>query len=754
MSDQKEQPLFLCAHCNVCEFHTTCRAQAVEEDNMSLLQGMHRTHIDEQNKKGIFTLHQFSRTFRPRRAPKRAKNPSKPRHFALQAQALRENKVYIHGTPSLPSAETTIYFDIEGIPGRGLYYLIGMLVLTGGKETYHCFWADGKDQQADIFKDFCESVAGYPGAALFHYGQYDARALRDIKPDLGNGYELLMDNVLNSCHNALSVLHPHCYFPVYSNRLRDVARFLGYEFKGKILTGIESIMYRERWEKTADTALRDALIAYNREDCEALRLVCSFMRESVALASGRQKVPGRNEEVAPTESLRRAGEGNRPVFKKPEFAYPEFEFINKCAYFDYQRDHVFARTQRLQRKVRSDPAHKIERKASSSTVVSVVCKRCLLCGSRKIIQEKTVRRWLIDLKYFKSGIGVKIWQPRYLIRQYHCRACGETFLSPDLPFNMVSHTIYGHGLISWCVYHNIVGKQPMLQVLRGLKDIFNLNIVQSATYRVRRILASYYRPLCDEILASLQSESVLHVDETQVKLRKTTAYVWVLSSATKVYYLVRDSRESTFLQELLGGYDGVLVSDFFTGYDSLRCQQQKCLVHLMRDLNDDLRRNPYDEELRSVAQPFAKLLKEIVLTIDRYGLRRLHLHKHVKSAESFCSSVARRHFSSDHALKYQKRFEKYGDRLFTFLHYDGVPWNNNNAEHGIHYFAKLRRFGDGMFTKASLEDILTVLTVLQTCEYNRISPLKFLLSGKNQLRFMKRSPHSHLTPVGSAPRPS
>ena len=101
-------------------------------------------------------------------------------------------------------------------------------------------------------------------------------------------------------------------------------------------------------------------------------------------------------------------------------------------------------------------------------------------------------------------------------------------------------------------------------------------------------------------------------------------------------------------------------------------------------------------------------------------------------------------------MKYQKRFEKYGDRLFTFLYYDGVPWNNNHAEHGVHYFAKLRRFGDGMFTKASLEDILTVLTVLQTCESNRINPLKFLLSGKNQLHFMKRSPHSRLTPVDTA----
>ena len=108
-------------------------------------------------------------------------------------------------------------------------------------------------------------------------------------------------------------------------------------------------------------------------------------------------------------------------------------------------------------------------------------------------------------------------------------------------------------------------------------------------------------------------------------MRKTTGYIWVIASGSEVCYLFRDSREGDFLHDLLGEFHGVLVSDFFTAYDSLKCPQQKCLVHLMRDINDDLRKNPYDQEMRSIAEPFARLLKEIVLTIDRYGLRRWHL---------------------------------------------------------------------------------------------------------------------------------
>jgi len=242
-----------------------------------------------------------------------------------------------------------------------------------------------------------------------------------------------------------------------------------------------------------------------------------------------------------------------------------------------------------------------------------------------------------------------------------------------------------------------------------------------------------YKALSGEILATVLKANVVHVDETPVKLRKTTGYVWVVSSATEVCYIFRDTREGSFLQELLGEFEGVLVSDFFTAYDSLKCPQQKCLIHLMRDINDDLRKDPYSQEMRSIAEPFGRLLKEIVLAIDRFGLRRRHLHKYIKSAEELCSAIAERQFTSPAGAKYQTRLEKYREKMFAFLKYDHVPWNNNNAEHAVHYFAKLRRFAEGTFTQESLQQLLILLSVIQTCEYRRINPLRFLLAGETQL---------------------
>jgi hypothetical protein len=337
------------------------------------------------------------------------------------------------------------------------------------------------------------------------------------------------------------------------------------------------------------------------------------------------------------------------------------------------------------------------------------------------------------LRYFKTGIGVKRWQPHYTIWQYRCRRCGETVVSPAIGFNVQSRTIFGHGLICWCVYNNVVGKQSMLQVKHSLQDIFGLTLSYHNVHRFRAVLASYYRPLYEEILREILKGHVLNIDETPVKLRKTTGYVWVLATVDKVYYFYRESREGAFLQELLAAFDGVLVSDFFTAYDSLACRQQKCLVHLMRDINDDLLKHPYDGKLRLVAEEFGRFLSNTVSSIDRWGLKSHHLRKHTKQSERLLRRVTGHRFESDIASKYQKRFDKYRESLFTFLTHDGVPWNNNNAEHAVHYFAKLRRINDGTFTRNSVEDLLKIASVLQTCEYNNVNPLKFLLSAERSL---------------------
>jgi predicted RecB family nuclease len=724
LSCQAPPDLVLNRHCAECEFQKQCRQKAVEDDDLSLLAGISEDERARHRAKGIFTVRQLSYTFRPRRTPKRAKNPARPRYPALQALAIRENTIYIHGSVTLPDSKAQVYLDIEGIPDNDSYYLVGALIVSDGQETFQWFWADQKSEEPESFCRFAEAVCQLDDFRVLHFGDYEIVALRRMKARLPESLHPRIDAILERATNVLSVIHPHLYFPTYSNGLKDIGRFLGFQRADEDATGLQSILWRKTWNENRDPDIRARLLQYNQDDCRELKRLVDFVRRVTAPDSTSAALPGTPFKVAPTEELNTA----RPrweLFRPREYAVKDLEKVAKCAYFDYQREKVFFRTHPhlkvVAKKQRNSPIR-------VNAVSSLVSDRCPLCGSKKIEQGKQMCHVEIDLKFFKGG--VKKWITRTVSWRYRCSRCKHQFSSEERAPNPQR---YGHGLVSWCVYSNVACGVNMLQTIQSLADVFGLTLPDCQAYRWKRYMTAFYRSIYSEILRSILSSPAIHIDETTVRLRKQSGYVWVMTTMDRVYYFYRPSREAAFLQELLAKFSGVLISDFYTAYDSLKCEQQKCLVHFVRDIDDDVLKSPLDIELKSIAKEFGALLREIIETVDRRGLKKRYLRKHKPSVARFLKAVASSDFSSPLANGYKVRFQKSGKKMFTFLDHDGVPWNNNNAEHAIKRFAKYRREADGRFTERTLEEYLVLATVFETCEFNNVNVLKFLLSKETTL---------------------
>ena len=52
-------------------------------------------------------------------------------------------------------------------------------------------------------------------------------------------------------------------------------------------------------------------------------------------------------------------------------------------------------------------------------------------------------------------------------------------------------------------------------------------------------------------------------------------------------------------------------------------------------MNNDLLENLFDEEYKKIVKDFSQLLKMIITTVDKYGLKKRNLHKHKKDVEKF-----------------------------------------------------------------------------------------------------------------------
>jgi hypothetical protein len=333
-----------------------------------------------------------------------------------------------------------------------------------------------------------------------------------------------------------------------------------------------------------------------------------------------------------------------------------------------------------------------------------------------------------DLIFGRQSVKQRVIQ--YVAQTYICRSCGHKWGLSDLRLHGRD---WGWNIVAYFVYNVIALRIPQLTVQHSINRLFGGHVVRSSLNEFKARASRIYSDTRAEILNRIIRGNVIHADETNANIKGQLGYVWVLTNLTDVVYILTESREAETIQQLLHGFRGVLVSDFYAAYESFECPQQKCLIHLMRDLNDEILNNPFDEEAKSVALQFASLLRSIVDTIDRRGLRTYFLRKHLKHVDRFFGFLHKSSFRSEVANKLKQRFEKNEAKLFTFLHYDGVPWNNNNAEHAIKSFARLRDIIAGSSTKKGIEEYLNLLSVSESCKYRGIDFLDFLRSGERDI---------------------
>ncbi|MBI2949639.1 MAG: IS66 family transposase, partial [Verrucomicrobia bacterium] len=601
----------------------------------------------------------------------------------------------------------------------------------GESAVQHSLWADTVADEGRIWREFLAILETVEKPVLIHYGSYETSFFQVMSERHGKTTEGSESaKTIGSAVNAISVLFAHVYFPTYANGLKDVAAYLGFKWSEVEPTAIKTIMWRTAWEESNSLNLREKLITYNAEDCHALGVLVHATLELGSTQAADKPIGSCAANVVHTESI-----PLKTIWGNFSTPISGFDQVNKAARWDYQRDRVYVRSSRHIRKIAA--AKFVGRKRSERISKVVVCPNqalCPRCGSRGHRHFGVTTMILHDIFFGRNSL--KRWVVEYRFRYHWCGSCRMRY---GVPSGFWPDTKFGRNLVAYILYQVIELAIPQLTIKHSVNRIFGFNLVQCTMPRLKARAADFYEETRRLILDKITHSGLVHVDETRANVKGKTGYVWVFTNLHEVAYLYSDSREGEIAHATLASFQGILVSDFYSAYDSLACPQQRCLIHLMRDLNDEVLDRPFDEELKRIVVGFAEILKAMVETVDRHGLKKHFLRKHLKSVERFYRQSVRADVQSEAALRCKERFEKHRDRLFTFLEHDGIPWNNNNAEHAIKAFAALRDVMSGSSTQRGVEDYLILLSICQTCKYMGVDFLDFLRSGEKDLHAFAES---------------
>lgn len=717
---QTPPKLILNKHCRECQFMKYCREKAIREDNLSLLDRITAKQISSLERKGIFTVKQLSFTYKQSKKSKQIKNSLIRYRPELQAIAIRTGKTFIESLPGIIREDVEIFLDIESVP-NSLYYLFGILVIIKERELYYQLWLDTNEDEKSQWECLLNIFHSFPKAPIYHYGSLELIAIEK----LSKKYKISHEQIKPRLINVNSFLFGKIYFPTYSNSLKDLGKFLGVKWSDEKASGLQSIVWRNKWE-LGEHEYKDILLTYNKEDILALKALLDELtriKQDALVSADIDFI--KNPKKISTE----AGQS----------IHTQFELILGLAHHGYDRKKI---------KINFDQA-KIEGKDKqkkdfhkgymwlgkslpkpNKTITFTADQYCYKHTDQKLNKSRiTSKRVVIDVVFTKNGIRKTVTE--YIGNHGFCPVCNNNY--PPVEIRQLSRQLYGHRYIAWYVYQRIELQMPYSKINSTIYEIIKDKVASGYGSELIRFFSEFYKETEVRIIEKIINSPFVHVDETTVSILGENQYVWIFTTDKYVTYKLSKTREGSIPQNFLKDFKGILISDFFSGYDNIECCQQKCWVHLIRDLNNDLWTNPFDKDFENLVSEIKLLIVPIIQAVHEFGLKKYYLKKFEKNIKSFYSiNIDNRIYKSEKCILYQKRFLRYRNSLFTFIENDGISWHNNKAENGIRHICVQRKIS-GSFGDKRFPEYLRMASIMQTCKLQNKSFFKFLLSKKKDI---------------------
>lgn len=355
--------------------------------------------------------------------------------------------------------------------------------------------------------------------------------------------------------------------------------------------------------------------------------------------------------------------------------------------------------------------HARHRSEPTARVVHALA-HCPRCGIRLAGGAVKRSREVLEI----TPAPVTITEHVYLERC--CPGCGQRWTPRvDLQGSVVGQSRLGIGLVSLIATLREEARLPLAAIQTYLQSVHGLRLsvggIVGALEQVARVGAASR----EQALAAIRASPVVYADETGWREAGLNRFLWTFATPETCYYTF-GGRGKAVLDEVLGidtGKEavGVLVSDFYAVYDHYPGPQQKCWVHLLRDIHELVRQHPADMALAAWAETVRGVYDQAlaVQSTDRAQRRRLE-RQFKTSLAGLCRTAARDAQAPQAVLC--RRILKYLPSLFVFVCDPAVAADNNLAERSLRHSVISRKISGGTRSAQGTHIKLTLATLFGT----------------------------------------
>ncbi|MCJ2542126.1 TM0106 family RecB-like putative nuclease [Synechococcus bigranulatus str. 'Rupite'] len=272
--DQPDPPQVFMARsrCHLCHWREHCRQLNATSQPLSLLPGVTGSRYPLLQEAGIESVEALANAHLETLQAIPKLGAAVALQLKRQAHAtLTQQPVWIQQEP-FPKTAVEIYFDIEADPRHNVAYLLGLLVVEQTQDAdafrYHSCLATTPEEEGQVWQQFLRLTAQHPEAPIYHFHGFEVQTCQRLGQQYNTDPRQLRQ-LLKRFVDLHEWVQRSVVLPIESYSLKNIARWLGFEWRIPDASGAQSIYWYSQWLETQDRDFLERSVIYNEDDCRA-----------------------------------------------------------------------------------------------------------------------------------------------------------------------------------------------------------------------------------------------------------------------------------------------------------------------------------------------------------------------------------------------------------------------------------------------------------------------------------------------------
>jgi len=356
-------------------------------------------------------------------------------------------------------------------------------------------------------------------------------------------------------------------------------------------------------------------------------------------------------------------------------------------------------------------------------VIEVRPEVCACCGAKlKGIDPHPMRHQVTELPPVQAKVT------EYQLHTLSCARCGTSTTAP-LPDGVPkgSFGVRVQALVSLLTGAYRLSKRNVRDLL---EDSFGVDLSLGSVCPLEQATSDAIAAPVEEALSYVQTQPLVNMDETGWRQDNRRAWLWTAVTALVSVFVIRASRGSKVVRELLGQtFNGVVGSDRWSAYSFLPLpHRQVCWGHLKREFQAFVDRGGPSAPIGQA------LLTQVDQTFDwwyrvRDGtLTRSTFRVYMGPVKSRVRELLRQGQACAHAKTAStcREILKIEPALWTFVRKEGVEPTNNAAERALRHGVLWRKSSFGTQCEAGSRFVERMMTVVTSLRQQKRNVLDYL----------------------------